>query len=147
MCVYWATPPSKLWAKSLQIQKVCVCVCVCVCVLGNTTVESLGQVPAARTCRVHVGFKVLTVNGMPPSGTDALSGDVKSDNAVTVTFARPPLDIPPHGSARKSIHKPVQHVILPEQLAWLKANVFADGKSLLQCPCHVGLQKDASSIS
>jgi len=77
-----------------------------------------------------VGFKVLTVDGMPPSGTDALSGDVKSDNAVTLTFARPPLDIPPHGSARKTIHKPVQHVMLPEQLAWLKASVFADGKSL-----------------
>jgi len=77
-----------------------------------------------------VGFKVLTVDGMPPSGTDALSGDVKSDNAVTVTFARPQPEIPRHGSAQKTIHKPVQHVMLPEQLAWLKANVFVDGKSL-----------------
>ena len=85
---------------------------------------------AARTCRVHVGFKVLTVDGMPPSGTNALSDDVKSDNPVTVTFARPPPDIPRHGSARKTIHKPVQHVMLPEQEAWLRANVFADGKRL-----------------
>lgn len=36
--------------------------------LGNTTVETLGQVPT------------------DTKGTDALSGDVNSDNAVTVTL-------------------------------------------------------------
>jgi len=32
-----------------------------------------------------------------------------------MTFARPPPDIPLHGSARIRIHKPVRHVMLPEQ--------------------------------
>ena len=47
-----------------------------------------------------------------------------------MTFARPPPDIPLHGSARIRIHKPVRHVMLPEQKAWLETNVFADGKRL-----------------
>ena len=45
-------------------------------------------------------------------------------------LARPPPDIPLHGSARIRIHKPVRHVMLPEQEAWLETNVFAYGKRL-----------------
>ena len=46
---------------------------------------------------------------------------------LVLTFRLPAPDIPLHGIARKGLHKGVQFKFHEEQLAWLGAEVFADG--------------------
>ena len=51
---------------------------------------------------------------------------------LVITFRLPAPDIPLHGIARKGLHKGVQFKFHEEQLAWLGAEVFADGKEKMR---------------
>ena len=51
---------------------------------------------------------------------------------LVITFRLPAPDIPLHGIARKGLHKGVQFKFHEEQLAWLRTEVFADGKEKMR---------------
>ena len=51
-------------------------------------------------------------------------------NSIELLFVKPSPEIPYPGAARMAIHKAVQFVLHPDQLAWLQLNAFADGKPL-----------------
>jgi hypothetical protein len=82
--------------------------------------------------RIEPGFMLMAI-GDQPVNEDALKllqVSIPVASTLDLTFKRMLPPLPLHGIARAGIHKRIKHVMHREQLEWLNANVFADGRAL-----------------
>jgi hypothetical protein len=84
--------------------------------------------------RIEPGFILMAIGDQPVNEDTLklLQVNIPVASTLDLIFKRMLPPLPLHGIARAGIHKRVKHVMHLEQLQWLNANVFADGRALMR---------------
>jgi hypothetical protein len=84
--------------------------------------------------RIEPGFILMAIGDQPVNEDTLklLQVNIPVASTLDLIFKRMLPPLPLHGIARAGIHKRVKHVMHFEQLQWLNANVFADGRALMR---------------